>query len=64
MGGALRSHVAMVEDCRPFQDSDHRPDPPGLDYLVEWDAAIVRPVRRPDGRWKAAAVLSMARSVG
>lgn len=44
MDGALRSHVAMVEDCQPFQDSDgdevidriRR----GLGYLLEWDAAL------------------------
>ncbi|SOE19077.1 hypothetical protein SAMN05442782_0020 [Streptomyces sp. OK228] len=44
MDGALRSHVAMVEDCQPFQDSDgdevidriRR----GLSYLLEWDTAL------------------------
>ncbi len=44
MDGTLRSHVAMVEDCQPFQDSDgdevidriRR----GLGYLLEWEAAL------------------------
>lgn len=44
MDGALRSHVAMVEDCQPFQDSEgdevidriRR----GLGYLLQWDTAL------------------------
>lgn len=44
MDGTLRSHVAMVENCRPFQDSD---GDEGIDrirrelgYLLEWDTAL------------------------
>ncbi|MEU1003767.1 hypothetical protein [Streptomyces tibetensis] len=44
MDGTLRSHVAMVEDCQPFQKQDgtevidriRR----GLAYLLEWDTAL------------------------
>ncbi|MFD4231384.1 hypothetical protein [Streptomyces sp. NPDC058545] len=44
MDGALSSHVAMVEDCQPYQtsDGDELVDQlrQGLRYLVEWDAAL------------------------
>lgn len=44
MDGALRSHVAMVEDCQPFQDNngDEVIDRirRGLGYLLGWDTAL------------------------
>ncbi|MFF5985384.1 hypothetical protein ACFY78_41805 [Streptomyces olindensis] len=44
MDGTLRSHVAMVEDCQPFQDSDGNEVIDrirrGLGYLLEWDRAL------------------------
>lgn len=44
MDGTLRSHVAMVQDCQPFQrdDSNEIIDRlrTSLGYLVEWEAAL------------------------
>ncbi|MEU4110877.1 hypothetical protein [Streptomyces sp. NPDC027717] len=44
MDGALRSHVAMVQDCQPFHDSDGNDVIDlirrGLGYLVGWEASL------------------------
>ncbi|MFF7206255.1 hypothetical protein [Streptomyces sp. NPDC008141] len=44
MDGTLRSHVAMVEDCQPFQEQDGNEVIDrirrGLAYLLEWCTAL------------------------
>lgn len=44
MDGALRSQVAMVKDCQPFQGSDGNEVinriRRGLSYLLDWDTAL------------------------
>ncbi|UZI32279.1 hypothetical protein [Streptomyces sp. VB1] len=44
MDGTLRSHVAMVQDCQPFQSTDSNEIidrlRTSLSYLVEWEVAL------------------------